>query len=222
MNVTSWSGRIPAVKSKADLVHESLRAAIVSGDLAPGARINMDELARSYGVSKIPVREAVKRLESEGLVVSRVHSGVIVAEVDKEEMRGVFLAREAIEGLVCGLAAKNADSGLLGELERIQAAMRAALADGVIETLPELNTRFHHALATASGFRILAELTGQLLLTIRRYRITAPMDEVNWRAVIEEHEAIVEALRIGDAAAVVAAARAHTTAQSQYEAAVTG
>ncbi|MGW4055309.1 GntR family transcriptional regulator [Streptomyces sp. NPDC004779] len=221
MNETPWSGRIPAVKSKADLVHESLRAAILSGDLAPGARINMDELARNYGVSKIPVREAVKRLESEGLVVPRVHSGVTVAEVDKDQMRGVFLAREAIEGLVCGLASENADPGLLGELEQIQEAMRAALAKGTVEMLPELNTRFHHAFARASGYRILAELTGQLLMTIRRYRITAPMDEANWRAVVEEHEAIVEALRVGDVAAVVRAARAHTAAQSEHEAAVT-
>ncbi|MEU9705792.1 GntR family transcriptional regulator [Streptomyces sp. NPDC047981] len=218
MNGTRWSGRIPAVKSKADLVHESLRTAIARGDLAPGARINMDELARNYGVSKIPVREAVKRLESEGLVVSRVHSGVTVAEVDLHEMRGVSLAREAIEGLVCRLASKNVDPGLLIELERIQVAMRAALADRAIGALPELNTRFHHALAAASGYRILAELTGQLVLTIRRYRITAPMDEANWRAVVEEHDAIVGALRSGDEAAAVRAARAHAAPQSEYEA----
>ncbi|MGW6558555.1 GntR family transcriptional regulator [Streptomyces hydrogenans] len=222
MNVTRWSGRLPVVKSKADLVHESLRAAIAGGELPPGARINMDELARNYGVSKIPVREAVKRLESEGLVVSRVHSGVTVSEVDKDEMRGVFLAREAIEGLVCRLASEGTDTALIGELETVQEAMRTALAAGEFDALPELNTRFHRTLATASGYRILAELTEHLLLTIRRFRITAPMDTENWRAVVEEHDAIVDALRRGDATAAALAAQAHTAAQSRHESAVTG
>ncbi|MER8037330.1 GntR family transcriptional regulator [Streptomyces hydrogenans] len=217
MNAMRWAGRLPLVKSKADLVHENLRAAIAGGELPPGARINMDELARNYGVSKIPVREAVKRLESEGLVVSRVHSGVTVSEVDKEEMRGVFLAREVIEGLVCRLASERADTALIEELEAAQEAMRTALAEAAIDALPELNTRFHHALATASGYRILAELTEHLLLTIRRFRITAPMDAENWRAVVEEHDAIVRALRRGDATEAALAAQAHTAAQSRHE-----
>ncbi|WP_329324650.1 GntR family transcriptional regulator [Streptomyces luteogriseus] len=217
MTQNSWAGRLPTVKSKADLVYESLHAAIADGQLRPGERINMDELARTFGVSKIPVREAVKRLESEGLLTSRVHSGVAVAEVDTKEMRGVFLARGAIEELVGRLAAQNTDDTLLAGLDRVQDAMREALGRNAMSELPELNSRFHQLLAEASGYRILGELTDQLLLTIRRYRIVAPIDTANWRSVVEEHEAIIDALRAGDADGAARAAREHTASQARHE-----
>ncbi|WP_163013823.1 GntR family transcriptional regulator [Streptomyces sp. S1] len=205
------------MKSKADLVYDNLREAIVGGGLRPGERINMDELARMFGVSKIPIREAVKRLESEGLVVSRVHSGVSVAEIDRHEMRGVFLAREAIEGLVGQLAAENPGEELVTELDRIQARMGEALDAGEIDSLMGLNSEFHGALAAASGYRILTELTEQLLVAVRRYRIVAPVDDMNWRSVLAEHEAIIEAVRRGDPEAAAAAARAHTNSQADHE-----
>ncbi|MGW1227847.1 GntR family transcriptional regulator [Streptomyces sp. NPDC001478] len=217
MTEKAWAGRLPPVKSKADLVHESLRAAIAEGKLRPGAKVNMDELARDYGVSKIPVREAVKRLESEGLLVSRVHAGVSVAEVDLTEMRGVFLAREAIEGLIAGLVAERADGTVIAELDEVQRAMREALDEGAVDRLPGLNTSFHRTLASATGYRILDELTEQLLMTIRRYRLVAPADPMNWRAVVEEHDTIIAALRAGDASAASEAARAHTVSQARHE-----
>ncbi|ALO05937.1 GntR domain protein [Streptomyces venezuelae] len=217
MTVNKWTRRLPSAKSKADLVHERVREAIADGDLRPGERINMDALARTLGVSKIPVREAVKRLESEGLVVSRVHSGVTVAEVDQAEMRGVFLAREVIDALVGRLAAQNVEEGLLVELDAVQARMSADLHKGDVTRLPELNAEFHSVLARASGFRVLVELTEQLLLTVRRYRVAAPLDMANWHAVVREHARIVGALRSEDAALVAEAMRAHTEAQSRHE-----
>ncbi|MEV5583078.1 GntR family transcriptional regulator [Streptomyces parvus] len=217
MTPKNWSPTLPKVKSKADLVYEQLRGAIADGNLRPGQRVNMDELARAFEVSKIPVREAVKRLESEGLLVSRVHSGVTVAEVDLTEMRGVFLARETIEGLVARLAAENADAELLSNLEGVQLEMSTALGTGDLGTLPELNSRFHGLLAEATGYRILTELTEQLLLTVRRYRVVAPMDDLNWRSVLSEHETIITAMREGDVRATAAAAMAHTSSQARHE-----
>ncbi|MGW4897121.1 GntR family transcriptional regulator [Kitasatospora sp. NPDC004240] len=218
MTQANWAP-LPAVKSKADLVYDSLRAAIAEGDLKPGERINMDELARNLGVSKIPIREAVKRLEADGLVASRVHSGVTVAKVDAAEMRGVFLAREAIEGLVAGLAAERVTDAQLDELDAVQQEMRAKLGTRSFQKLPELNSRFHQVLSEAAGYRILAELTDQLLLTVRRHRIAAPVDPDNWADVIAEHDAIVTALRSRDPEAATRAAKAHINAQADHEAA---
>ncbi|MFF3174142.1 GntR family transcriptional regulator [Streptomyces sp. NPDC057900] len=217
MTQKSWASRLPVVKSKAEMAYDNLRQAIAGGELRPGERINMDELARNLGVSKIPIREAIKRLESEGLVTSQMHSGVAVTQVDKTEMRGVFLAREAIEGLVAKLAAERTSEGLLAALEEVQTKMRAELAAGATEHLPELNSDFHRALSEASGYRILADLTEQLLLTIRRFRIASPVDTQNWQSVVEEHDAIIEALRLGDPAAAAAAAQAHTISQAGHE-----
>jgi len=217
MAENTWAARLPQVKSKAELVHETLRQAIAEGDLRPGERINMDELSRNLGVSKIPVREAIKRLESEGLVTSQLHAGVVVSEVDTTEMRGVFLAREAIEGLAARLATERVDDALLAELERIQDAMRAALDQGAVEQLPGLNSDFHGVLAAAGGYRILGELTEQLLMTVRRYRITTPRNDENWRDVVSEHDAIVGALRARDSEAAAAAAQAHVASQAGHE-----
>ncbi|MFE6748248.1 GntR family transcriptional regulator [Kitasatospora purpeofusca] len=217
MDRSSWAERIPAVKSKADLAYESLRSAIARGDLRAGERINMDELARRFGVSKIPIREAVKRLESDGLLVSRVHAGVTVAGVDATEMRGVFLAREAIEALIAELAAQRVDARRLAGLEEVQGRMREALASGATAEMAELNSRFHRLLAEAAGYRILSDLTEQLLLTIRRYRIAAPLGERNWRSVVDEHDAVLAALHRRDPRGAAEAARAHIGSQAAHE-----
>ncbi|MFC9330217.1 GntR family transcriptional regulator [Kitasatospora sp. NPDC057015] len=217
MDRSSWAERIPAVKSKADLAYESLRSAIARGDLKAGERINMDELARSFGVSKIPIREAVKRLESDGLLVSRVHAGVTVAGVDVTEMRGVFLARGAIEALIAELAVQRVDERRLAELHEVQREMRDTLERGGTAEMAELNSRFHRLLAEAAGYRILRDLTEQLLLTIRRYRITAPLGERNWRSVVDEHDTIMAALHRRDPQAAAAAARAHIGSQAAHE-----
>ncbi|MFI5527108.1 GntR family transcriptional regulator [Kitasatospora sp. NPDC051853] len=203
-------------RSKAGLVYDSLRRAIVEGDLAAGQRLNMDEIARSLGVSKIPVREAVKHLEADGLLVSRAHSGVSVAVLDAAEMRGVFLAREAVETLVAALAVERITAAGLEELESLQARMRSALDQGEVGPLAELNSRFHSELARAAGYRVLTVLTEQLMLTVRRYRVNSPLDPEDWRAVITEHEEILTALRGRDPRAVEAT-RAHIGARADHE-----
>ncbi|HVK19728.1 MAG TPA: GntR family transcriptional regulator [Actinokineospora sp.] len=218
MTQKNWAAALPAVKSKAEMVYDTLHAAIAAGDLRAGDRVNMDELARSMGVSKIPIREAVKRLESDGLLVSRAHAGVIVAGVEEKEMRGVFLAREAIEGLVGRLAAEHATEDVVAALETVQQDMRAALGSGRVDELPELNSAFHRRLAEASGYQILSELTEQLLLTVRRYRVSAPVADQNWNSVIDEHDTIIAALRERDPDTVAAACGSHVLSQAGREA----
>ncbi|MEU9856643.1 GntR family transcriptional regulator [Streptomyces sp. NPDC047974] len=218
MNAQTWAGRLPVVKSKADLVYDSLRAAIASGELRPGERINMEELGRTFGVSKIPVREAVKRLESENLLTSRVHTGMTVTEVDPDEIRGVYLARQAIEGLVARLAAEGGDALLVDDLTTAHEAMLRAMEEDDEQALSRLNTEFHRRIAAASGYRVLADVTEQLLLTIQRYRLIIPRRDADWRSVLAEHEAVIEALRTGGPDAVADAARTHTTSQARREA----
>ncbi|ROR46422.1 GntR family transcriptional regulator [Kitasatospora cineracea] len=215
--MNSWAKSLPVAKSKADLAYESLHRAIAGGDLKPGERVNMDELSRALGVSKIPIREAVKRLEADGLLVTRPHAGPVVAGVDAAEMRGVFLAREAIETLVAELAAARITEEQLAELAEVHAGMRAALAAGGTEQLAELNSRFHRVLAEAAGYRVLAELTDQLLLTVRRYRVAAPLDTASWETVAAEHEALLTAVRSRDPRAAADAARRHMRSQAAQE-----
>lgn len=215
MTVQRWARRLPAVKSKADLVYDELRSAISSGELRPGERVNMEELGRTFGVSKIPVREAVKRLESERLLVSRAHAGVTVAEVDHDDILGVFLARQAIEELVARLAGQRSDPALVDDLTAIQDTMRSLLDAGSTSGLSGLNSRFHGRIAAASGYRVLVDVTEHLLLTIQRYRLVTPHDEAAWRSVLEEHDTVIESLRAGTPEAAAEAAREHTLSQSR-------
>ncbi|MET9397126.1 GntR family transcriptional regulator [Kitasatospora sp. NPDC002965] len=213
----SRAERDPAAKSKTDAVYESLRDAIVQGKLKPGERINMNELARTLGISKPPIREAVKRLEADRLLVSRIHAGATVAPIDVAEMRGVFLARETIETLVAQLAAERMDDTRFAELEDTRQAMRDALDAGTLEKMAELNSRFHQTLAQSAGHRVLHDLTEQLLLTIRRYRVTVPMGDRDWRSVVTEHDVIMDALRRRDPVAAADALRAHIGSQAVHE-----
>src|SRR5690349_17560829 len=118
-------------QTKADLVYERLRDAILSGELKPGERVNVDALARQLGTSKIPLREAVQRLTTQGLVVQpNPHAGAQVAPLSLREMRGVYLARGALEGLAARVAATTVSDAELAELQQMHEQMRQRLVDG--------------------------------------------------------------------------------------------
>lgn len=208
---------LPLLPSKADQVYDLVRERILDGAYAPDSRLNMDAIAKELGVSKIPVREAIGRLESQRLVVSRPHAGPQVASLHAAELVGIYLARERIDALVAELAATRADGPALRHLDEIQAAMETALVERDVKQLADLNASFHLALASASGFEILGELTGQLLLAIRHHRSVEPLDVSNWTSVVTEHAALIASVRSGDAAAAAAAAAAHATSQSRQE-----
>lgn len=211
------SSPLPAVPSKADLVYEHVSAEILNGTLQPGQRLSMDGLARTLGVSKIPIREAMQRLESQGLVVQQQHAGPTVARISAQQLRGVYLTRQEIEPLAARLAAPTIDDATLDRLDRLQLAMRERLMAGQLTEISPLNSEFHHAIAEATGYQILVEFTGRLLTAVRRYRVSAPLEADNWRRVIAEHDAIVTALRAHDADAAAEAARTHAASQADHD-----
>ncbi|BCJ37048.1 GntR family transcriptional regulator [Actinocatenispora thailandica] len=208
---------LPAVPSKADLVYEHISAEILNGALQPGQRLSMDALARTLGVSKIPIREAMLRLESHGLVVQQQHAGPTVARISAHQLRGVYLARQEIEPLAARLAAPLIDATALDRLDRLQMSMREHLLAGRLAEISPLNSAFHETVAQATGFEILVEFTERLLTAVRRYRVSAPLEADNWRRVIAEHDAIVTALRAHDADAAAVAARTHAASQADHD-----
>lgn len=205
--------------SKTDLVYGILRRRILDGGLQPGERLSMDGLAREFGISKIPIREAVGRLEAHGLIEARQHAGPSVARVDVDQLRGAYLARAELEPLMAELAAQRAGAEALAEMAELQEGMQTALQGDRIEALGDLNYRFHVLLAEMSGFTILTELAEMLLLAVRRYRVVAPLSRENWEHVVREHALILDAVRRGDPAAAAEAARSH--AESQFHSDVT-
>lgn len=197
--------------SKADLVYQRLSGAILDGTLKPLARLNADEIARRLGVSKIPVREALQRLEIQGLVTQAQHAGASVAPLSENEIEGIRYARLALDPVVARLAAERASPDLLANVRAIDDRMRRKNARGDTSGLNELNRDFHAAIARASGFEILVDLVEATLLRVRRYRALVPLSTERWDIVLDEHDAIVRAIIEHDAEAAERAACKHAS-----------
>jgi DNA-binding GntR family transcriptional regulator len=204
-------------QTKTSLVYDRLRAAILSGDLRPGERINIDALARQLGISKIPLREAVQRLASQGLIVQpNPHAYSMVAPLSLREMRGIYLARGALEGLAARVAAEIITAGELAELTDLHEQMEFRVQRGTLTALSELNRRFHNTISDATRYVTLRELTDLTLLRVQHYRVGVTVDPV-WGRAVEEHAAILAALRAHDPEAAERAARVHVERQLGVE-----
>ncbi|WP_353651248.1 GntR family transcriptional regulator [Nakamurella sp. A5-74] len=211
------SSALPVLPSKTDQVFDLIRARILDGRLQPDQRISMDELSRELGVSKIPVREAIGRLEALGFVTNKQHAGPAVAAVDIRQLNGAYLARAELEPLIARLAAQNASVASVRSLAVVHKHMSAALANGRHQLLADLNSEFHAGLAAMTGYAILGEIDEALLLAVRRYRVIDPLTTDNWARVVREHEIILDAVRAGDGTAAAAAARHHAESQAGLE-----
>ncbi|GAA2329712.1 GntR family transcriptional regulator [Dactylosporangium salmoneum] len=209
--------RLEGFQTKADVVYDRLRDAILSGELRPGARINIDALSRSLGISKIPLREAIQRLTGQGLVVQpNPHVGAHVAPLSLREMRGVYLARGAMEGLAARVAATTIGDAELAELSELHERMRFQFERGKLAPMSELNRQFHTGIATATHYATLREMSDLALLRVQHYRIGVRVDPA-WGQVITEHAAILDALGRHDPDAAERAARDHVEWQLGVE-----
>ena len=190
-----------------DRIHERLRAAIISGELSPGSPVIEAELATRLGASRTPVREALRRLEAEGLLEPRGLRGSVVRELRSDEVECVFEIREALESLAARRAARTLRVSELRKLEQQVEQMRGAVDDPA--EMERYDTTFHDLiLANANGERLKRMLT-ELREELIAYRFLSLSDPDRRRATVVEHEAIVEALRARDENAAAQRTAAH-------------
>ncbi|WP_216326620.1 GntR family transcriptional regulator [Deinococcus aestuarii] len=193
-----------------DAVRERLRGAILAGDLAPGTRLSVPELARQLGVSRSPVREAVLLLVGEGLAVEHSRRGVEVARLDVSGLLELYELRAAVEGLAACLAAGRMGGTDLAALRGVLDAQgAAAVADH--RGFRELDARFHRIIVQTCGNGRLAR---HAELLAREMRLAGPLllnDPAHLRRSHEEHRAVEHALRQRDGPGAEAAMRAHLT-----------
>jgi len=190
-------------------VYHVLRARILQGELRIGARLVEDRLARDLGTSRMPVREALHRLEQEGLVRPQGRRGVVVARLDPGEVQEVMGLREILESHAAALAAVRVTPAGLRTLEHILARAEEALRSGELHALLQWNTRFHDEIVAASGSRRLRDLVHHLreaLLTYRELTLRGPGVPARSH---EEHAAILDALRRQDPEVAETLMRAH-------------
>lgn len=177
-----------------EVVFESLREAIIGGILMPGERLMEQQLAEELGVSRTPVREAIRKLELEGFVVMIPRKGAYVAGISLKDVADVFEIRAALEGLAAGLAAERITDDELEELERILVRKAEIIEENNLEQLIEIDTMFHDHLYRASRNEKLVQIINNLREQIQRFRSTTLAYPGRMKVALEEHKKIVEAI----------------------------
>lgn len=177
-----------------DLVFEALRDAIIKGTLKPGERLMEVQLAEELGVSRTPVREAIRKLELEDLVVMIPRKGAYVSGISLKGIADVFEVRAAVEALAAGLAAERITAEELEELERILVKKAEIIEANDLDRLVEIDTLFHECLYQASRNGKLVQIINNLSEQIHRFRSTSLASPGRMKEALEEHRKIVEAI----------------------------
>lgn len=191
-----------------DHVQEALREAIISGRFRSGDKLNERLLAAELGVSTTPVKEALQRLQIDGLVRIEPRRGAY-ARFNAEQAEQMMLARAALEGMIAREAARRASDDDLAGLDHHVAEMGDATQAGAVEQLILLNERFHDAIQVASGCAYLASLLDGQRMYDHAARIALLGDPAERKRALREHRAIARALADRDADRAEAAMRDH-------------
>jgi len=195
---------VPGYVSKTDLVAALIRELIITGELEPGEQLRQRDLAQRFGVSQTPVREAMRRLESEGLLVCDTHRGFTVVAPDVGRLEENFQIRAALESLGASLAARKIDPRGLDRLRELNGRMRA-LADDDDPGYAELNREFHFTVYEYAHSPLLLSLMRLLWASLR----PGPRVSRTHAESARQHDEILAALAGGDAAAASARTYQH-------------
>ena len=183
-----------------DVVFNTLRRAILRGELKPGERLMEIQLANKLGVSRTPIREAIRKLELEGLVLMVPRKGAEVAEITEKNLRDVLEVRCALEELAVQLACDRIDPERMQQLLDAAAHIRDILGTADITELGEADEAFHDVIFQATDNRRLIQLLNNLREQMYRYRIEYLKKKECYPQLLEEHAAIIQAIREHDKA----------------------
>lgn len=199
-----------------DVVFESIRGAIISGELKPGERLMEVQLAGKLGVSRTPVREAIRKLELEGLVVMAVRKGAYVADLSIKEITDVLELREALEGLAAGLAADRITEAEIIELQTIAIDFDKALLSDNMEQMVIKDVEFHDKIFKATRNERLVQLTNNLREQVQRFREMHIYNYNKSKELSTEHYAISNAIAKRDVDQAEKMAKKHIENAESY------
>jgi DNA-binding GntR family transcriptional regulator len=197
------------IASVVDQVYAAIRERITNGSLPRGGRVHQEDLALELGVSRTPVREALRRLAAEGLVEMRTNRGARVADVEQGAMRGAYEARLVVEPGAARLAAGRRPAEPLARMRAAVAAQRGAVRS--VQRSFSANREFHLALVAASGNEFLIQLVERLWVARIGATIYERQVETQERMLLDvrEHELILEAIEAGDGRRAESLTRRH-------------
>jgi DNA-binding GntR family transcriptional regulator len=198
---TAVPTRLPRA-TYASMVTERLRDSIVNGSLVPGSQLSEAELATRFGVSRGPVREALQRLIQEGLVRAEPHRGVFVPVLTEEDVRDIYLAREALESAaVEHIIASSRSEAAAEDLDRLVKLMEEAEAADDWEAVGRYDLEFHSALVAATGSERLQRMFSTVIAETRPCLGVLTATEARGN-LVDEHRQIAAMIREGKTAEV--------------------
>ncbi|MCM1283061.1 MAG: GntR family transcriptional regulator [Muribaculaceae bacterium] len=197
-----------------DVVFHTLREAILRGDLKPGERLMELQLASKLGVSRTPIREAIRMLEQEGLAVTMPRRGAEVAKMTLKDMEDVLEIREVLDELAVKSACARITAEQLQRLSVVNQQFESSTGTGDVKMIAEADETFHDVIYEATGNPKLVAMLNNLREQMYRYRIEYVKDPRNYPVLIREHEAILQGLKDRDVEQSVSAMQEHVTNQA--------
>ena len=192
-----------------DVVFQTLRQAILRGELEPGERLMEIHLANRLGVSRTPIREAIRKLELEGLVVMIPRRGAIVASITEKDLKDVLEVRRTLEIMAGEMACERITPELLKQLEEAGREFMKLKDTNDFTSLAEVNVKFHDIIYAATDNQRLITILNNLREQMYRYRLEYLKDTGSHERLNCEHHEIYEGIKRGDKAAVSAAIGVH-------------
>lgn len=192
-----------------DVVFQTLRKAILTGELKPGERLMEIHLADKLGVSRTPIREAIRKLELEGLVTNLPRRGAMVAEISKEGLKDVLEVRRALDTFCAELACKRITENEKLALMDACKCFEEAVASKDLTLIAKTDVEFHDIIIGATGNERLVAILKNLAEQIYRYRFEYIKDESQHERLVKEHRVLMDAILKGNSEAAKKAAGEH-------------
>lgn len=181
-----------------DVVFNTLRNAILTGELSPGERLMEIKLADKLGVSRTPIREAIRKLELEGLVVNTPRKGAEVANISPEDLRDVLEVRRSLEVLAISLACEKMTDETLALLYENIEAFKHSIDAKETSNIASVDVTFHDIIYKATGNNRLLQILNNISEQMYRYRFEYIKNKESWNRLVEEHMNIYEAIKNRD------------------------
>lgn len=192
-----------------DVVFKTLRQAILRGELQPGERLMEIQLANKLGVSRTPIREAIRKLELEGLVLMIPRRGAVVAEITEKSLRDVLEVRAALEELAVELACDRIKAEDISRLREAAVEFKNVSKMGDVTALAEADVQFHDIIYGATENQRLIQLLYNLREQMYRYRVEYLKQGEIYATLIAEHDHIIDCIEKGDKEAAKQATNTH-------------
>ncbi len=201
--------RLEGYQPLRDMVFDVLMSAIMQGQLSPGERLLEVQLADEMGVSRTPVREAIRRLELEGFVVMVPRKGAYVAGLSINDVEEVYEIRTVLETLAVRLAAQRMQPADYAQLDDLSEKMRATWQEGNVDNWVSLDASFHELLYKFSRNERLVAMMNNIMEQLSRYRIISLANVEVRHNSLSEHQELIEALKRRDSEAAATAVAMH-------------